>query len=160
MTDLQLLTGATGSLGAHILHILQKSPKVSKIVCLVRASSHQEAHYRVSRSLIARKKPSLAPDDDKVLCVSARYEKPEMWNSTDLTKLIKETCGMVIHVSLIINLHRTLLLIEYRLHGLSTSPYHSSPSKINYKVSTISLSLFFPADNHRSSCSVLVLPVC
>ncbi|KAL9578897.1 MAG: hypothetical protein Q9212_005424, partial [Teloschistes hypoglaucus] len=64
-----ILTGATGSLGAHILHLLRFSPsilpshKISSITCLVRAASSLAAHERVSKSLIARAKPGLPPFD-------------------------------------------------------------------------------------------------
>ncbi|KAL8839469.1 MAG: hypothetical protein Q9176_004465 [Flavoplaca citrina] len=57
----QLLTGATGALGAHILHTIRSDSSVSHIVCLVRASSPLAAHERVSKSLIARGKPGLEP---------------------------------------------------------------------------------------------------
>ncbi|KAL8703656.1 MAG: hypothetical protein Q9201_003168 [Fulgogasparrea decipioides] len=56
-----LLTGATGALGAHILHLLRSSPTVSHIHCLVRAASPVAAHERVSKSLTARGKPGLPP---------------------------------------------------------------------------------------------------
>ncbi|KAL8677847.1 MAG: hypothetical protein Q9186_005759 [Xanthomendoza sp. 1 TL-2023] len=59
-----LLTGATGALGAHILHILRSSPTVSHITCLVRATSPFGAHERVSKSLIVRGKPGLPPYSD------------------------------------------------------------------------------------------------
>ncbi|KAL8667754.1 MAG: hypothetical protein Q9168_007199 [Polycauliona sp. 1 TL-2023] len=56
-----LLTGATGALGAHILHLLRSNPSISTITCLVRASSPHAAHERVSKSLSARGKPGLPP---------------------------------------------------------------------------------------------------
>ncbi|KAL9587944.1 MAG: hypothetical protein Q9203_003237, partial [Teloschistes exilis] len=65
-----ILTGATGSLGAHILHLLRSSPsvlcssrKISSITCLVRAAAPLAAHERVSKSLIARAKPGLPSFD-------------------------------------------------------------------------------------------------
>ncbi|KAL8667720.1 MAG: hypothetical protein Q9202_000575 [Teloschistes flavicans] len=65
-----ILTGATGSLGAHILHLLRSSPSVltsshniTSITCLVRAASPLAAHERVNKSLIARAKPGLPPFD-------------------------------------------------------------------------------------------------
>ncbi|KAI4136432.1 MAG: hypothetical protein L6R39_007789, partial [Caloplaca ligustica] len=61
-----LLTGATGALGAHILHLLRSSPTTSQITCLVRAASPFAAHERVSKSLVARGKsglPSFSPLD-------------------------------------------------------------------------------------------------
>ena len=53
--DLQLLTGATGSLGAHLLGQLVDLAMVSKVICLSRATSHAESLLRVRESLEKRK---------------------------------------------------------------------------------------------------------
>ena len=50
----QLLTGATGTLGAHILHELLGNTDVRQIFCLVRAADEEEGHKRVSKSLVDR----------------------------------------------------------------------------------------------------------
>ncbi|GAD98608.1 NRPS-like enzyme [Paecilomyces variotii No. 5] len=50
-----VLTGATGSLGAHLLATLIRSPSVSKVYCLVRAQTHQNAAARVIASLRERR---------------------------------------------------------------------------------------------------------
>ncbi|EEB87839.1 hypothetical protein MPER_14648, partial [Moniliophthora perniciosa FA553] len=57
-----LLTGATGSLGAHILHQLASSP-IRKVICLSRATSHAESRHRVKHSLKQRMLP--VPEDHK-----------------------------------------------------------------------------------------------
>ncbi|KAJ9478071.1 NRPS-like enzyme [Pseudozyma hubeiensis] len=49
-----VLTGATGSLGAHILDQLLGKNSVAKVVCLNRAADHQEAAKRTEESLKAR----------------------------------------------------------------------------------------------------------
>ncbi|KAF5367566.1 hypothetical protein D9758_003797 [Tetrapyrgos nigripes] len=59
-----VLTGATGSLGAHILHQLVSSSDVRKVICLSRAASHAESKDRVKESLKLRKLP--LPADDKL----------------------------------------------------------------------------------------------
>ncbi len=48
------MTGATGSLGAHVLAQLVMLNDVKKVYCLVRASSRFNARLRVIRSLRAR----------------------------------------------------------------------------------------------------------
>ncbi|KAL2009967.1 hypothetical protein VTN00DRAFT_5774 [Thermoascus crustaceus] len=50
-----VITGATGSLGAHLLAKLAQLEDVKTICCLVRAGSEKEASTRVIRSLRARK---------------------------------------------------------------------------------------------------------
>ncbi|KAJ7695061.1 L-aminoadipate-semialdehyde dehydrogenase [Mycena rosella] len=52
-----VLTGASGSLGAHILHQLVSSPSVRKVICLSRAKSHEESVQRITESMKARKLP-------------------------------------------------------------------------------------------------------
>lgn len=55
------LTGATGSLGAHILHQLVVRPEVAKVICLSRASTHAESLVRIQKSL-AERSLSLSPE--------------------------------------------------------------------------------------------------
>lgn len=52
-----MLTGATGSLGAHILHqLLQNSTdEVSRVFCLVRTSKEETAHSRVMKAFKDRR---------------------------------------------------------------------------------------------------------
>jgi thioester reductase-like protein len=50
-----VLTGATGSLGAHILSKLVAASAVRKIICLSRADSHANSLERVRQSLQSRK---------------------------------------------------------------------------------------------------------
>jgi carbohydrate kinase (thermoresistant glucokinase family) len=50
-----VLTGATGSLGAHVLAQLAARPDIEFVYCLVRAKDAGEAMSRVQRSLMQRK---------------------------------------------------------------------------------------------------------
>ncbi|KAH7098977.1 L-aminoadipate-semialdehyde dehydrogenase [Auriculariales sp. MPI-PUGE-AT-0066] len=50
-----LLTGASGSLGAHILKQLVDVPSVKTVICLSRATSHADSLARVKQSLLERK---------------------------------------------------------------------------------------------------------
>jgi len=52
--DVILITGATGALGAHILHTYRSSPNVTHIYCLARGASSHAAHERVDKSLTSR----------------------------------------------------------------------------------------------------------
>ncbi|KAJ7885729.1 male sterility protein-domain-containing protein [Mycena olivaceomarginata] len=68
-----VLTGATGSLGAHILYQLVSSSNVRKVICLSRAKSHEESVQRVAESMKARKLP---PPDNKLLSYAANVNAP------------------------------------------------------------------------------------
>lgn len=51
LTTFKLLTGATGSLGSHILYQLLQSPTVDRVYCLIRAETPGSAMERVIASL-------------------------------------------------------------------------------------------------------------
>ncbi|KAJ7257959.1 L-aminoadipate-semialdehyde dehydrogenase [Mycena haematopus] len=68
-----VLTGATGSLGAHILHQLVSSSSVRKVICLSRAKSHEESVQRIAESMKARKLPS---PGDKLVSYAANANAP------------------------------------------------------------------------------------
>ncbi|KAH7071535.1 male sterility protein [Paraphoma chrysanthemicola] len=50
-----VLTGATGSLGAHVLAQLAARPDIATVHCLVRAKNGKDASHRVRKSLLQRK---------------------------------------------------------------------------------------------------------
>ncbi|KAM0489841.1 hypothetical protein ACHAP8_012159 [Fusarium lateritium] len=50
-----VITGATGSLGAHVVAKLTSNPSISTIYCLVRASDDMQALCRVKESMLERK---------------------------------------------------------------------------------------------------------
>ncbi|KAH7184539.1 uncharacterized protein B0J16DRAFT_355259 [Fusarium flagelliforme] len=50
-----VITGATGSLGAHVAAKLISNPAISKVYCLVRASDEPQALLRVKQSMLDRK---------------------------------------------------------------------------------------------------------
>ena len=52
--EVVLLTGSTGSLGAHILETYRRDSTVSKIVCLVRGADEHAANERINKSLVSR----------------------------------------------------------------------------------------------------------
>ena len=75
-SEVVVLTGATGALGAHILSLLRSSPHVSEIHCLIRAASPEAAKERISKSLKARNKASLATTSSKTNCHPCKLSDP------------------------------------------------------------------------------------
>lgn len=69
LTQFEVLTGATGSLGAHLLQQLLDRDDVATVVCLTRGKDHGEARARVSESLLTRGLPPL--DDSARVAVYA-----------------------------------------------------------------------------------------
>ncbi|KAL5342841.1 hypothetical protein BJX70DRAFT_409789 [Aspergillus crustosus] len=68
-----VVTGATGSLGAHVVAQLVKSDRVRKVYCLVRAGSSLSAFHRVRQSLHSRfLSSSLTPEAEcKIVALPA-----------------------------------------------------------------------------------------
>lgn len=75
----QVLTGATGSLGAHLLDQLLALETVAKVFCLVRATSEKEALQRVDESLAQRRLSGLKErGHDKVEAYPADLSLPDL----------------------------------------------------------------------------------
>jgi len=51
VSECLLLTGATGFLGAHVLHALLQRPRPAKIICLVRVGSNQSPVDRLKQTM-------------------------------------------------------------------------------------------------------------
>ncbi|KAJ3895239.1 L-aminoadipate-semialdehyde dehydrogenase [Lentinula edodes] len=91
-------TGATGSLGAHILHQLLQEPSVRKVICLSRGQSHEESRERVKGSLKLRKLST--PDDHKFDSYAANPNVPQLGLTDDEYTSIRAQVTDVIHASL------------------------------------------------------------
>lgn len=122
----QLLTGATGALGAHILHLLRSRAKISRITCLVRAASPLAAHERVSKSLIARGKPGLPPFSDSkstlrqdsaspsatVICSPASLSDRDLALHPSIYTHLTHTTTLIIHAAWAVNFTARLRSFE------------------------------------------------
>src|SRR3954469_20754140 len=98
----QLLTGATGSLGAHILAQLLPLDNVKTIYCLVRASSPTKARDRVFTALAAKKLDSL-PDPSKVVCLPADLSREDLGLDAVVINRLKTTLTTLIHSAWAVN---------------------------------------------------------
>jgi len=112
--EVVVLTGATGALGAHILDQLRSSPRISKIHCLVRASSPTAANERVSKSLTARNKAPLETSSlFKISCHSYKLSDSSLGlrhpsttadgQTTDLYTTLATTTTTIIHAAWAVN---------------------------------------------------------
>lgn len=98
LTLSQVLTGASGSLGAHILHQLVSSSSVRKVICLSRAKSHEESMQRIAESMKARKLPV---PGDKLVSYAANANAPLLGLTESEYNLIRDEVTDVIHVSFV-----------------------------------------------------------
>ncbi|KAL4744008.1 hypothetical protein BDV11DRAFT_210719 [Aspergillus similis] len=110
-----VVTGATGSLGAHIVAQLVRTERVHKVYCLVRASSPLSALQRVRQSLHARfLLSSLTPDIERKIVAlpadlsnSVRLGLPE-----DVYEKIISSVTAIMHCAWSVNFNWTLESFE------------------------------------------------
>ena len=94
-----VLTGATGSLGAHILHCLLQVPEVRKVVCLSRAKSHDDSLVRLKDSLIARKLSVDSHDMARVESYASEYSDAKLGLGDETFEILRQEVTHVLHVS-------------------------------------------------------------
>ncbi|KAH7153986.1 hypothetical protein DER46DRAFT_702641 [Fusarium sp. MPI-SDFR-AT-0072] len=98
-----VLTGATGFLGTHILHLLREDPKVERIYCLLRADGPFAAQKRVSEALFQRFLPPLEPHQDKVICLPCDLTKGDLGLPEEQLREISTSATKVIHSAWAVN---------------------------------------------------------
>lgn len=105
-----LLTGATGSLGAHIVSQLALSPKYKAVYCLVRANSKEAAAKRVRKSLQARNlyHTLSATTQRKIIALAADTTNPQLGLSEETYTLLTSQITHVIHCAWSVNFNMTL----------------------------------------------------
>ncbi|WVF69836.1 hypothetical protein IAT40_004615 [Kwoniella sp. CBS 6097] len=92
-----VLTGATGSLGAHILDQLVREPGVAKVICLSRAKSHEDSLKRVEDSLSLRLR-NLSPEAKaKIISFAADVNRPDLGLQPDQYEMLRLHSTAVIH---------------------------------------------------------------
>ena len=133
-SEVVILTGATGALGAHILSLLRTSPHVPEIHCLIRAASPTAANERVSKSLLARNKAPLSSTSSKITCHVCRLSDPALGLSPSTYKDLASRTTLIIHAAWAVNFSMRLSsfvkdhiaglrnLINFALATPTTSP--------------------------------------
>lgn len=118
-----VLTGATGFLGAHVLHLLRQNPDVECIICLLRASSPSAAHERVDKALHKRKLPGLGafnPETKKgtkVVTLPADLSSPNLGLSPDDLSWVTQDVSILIHGAWIVNFTLRLSSFDEQIAG-------------------------------------------
>ncbi|GBE77228.1 putative three-domain protein [Sparassis crispa] len=92
-----VLTGATGSLGAHILQQLVSLPNVTKVVCLSRANSHAESLERLRHSLDLRRLSLMQEQWIKVESFAANINEDKLGLTEDEYASILTQATTVVH---------------------------------------------------------------
>lgn len=121
--EVVVLTGATGFLGAHILHQLRQDDQVFKVYCLVRAPSSLTAQWRVSRALLERGMPELEVSklsklrNIKVVCLACTLSEDTLGLSEEDRMRILEESTLFIHSAWTVNFSIRLNSFEDQIIG-------------------------------------------
>ncbi|KAJ6624936.1 L-aminoadipate-semialdehyde dehydrogenase [Mycena sp. CBHHK59/15] len=122
-----VLTGASGSLGAHILYQLVSSSRVRKVICLSRAKSHQESVQRIAESMATRKLPM---PGDKLVSYAANANAPLLGLTEAEYNGIRDEVTDVIHNAWPVNFVLSLESYDEHVGGVAnlinlclSSPY-------------------------------------
>ena len=106
-----LLSGASGSIGAHILHQLVHNIGITRVFCPVRAKTDADATERVDRSLRQRKLPSLhdlQANGSTIECFASDLSDPELGLASDMIDLLKSQVDSTIHCAWPVNFNLPL----------------------------------------------------
>ncbi|KAL7626079.1 hypothetical protein AAE478_002849 [Parahypoxylon ruwenzoriense] len=131
--DTVLLTGATGSLGAHILAQMVNSHEFSKVYCLVRGSDPMQ---RVLDSLKQRRLEIGPSGLQKIVAVTSDISKPDFGLGDSLMEQIRAEVTLIIHIAWPVNFNIHLHSFEPQLEGLhnllklSLSVNRSEPARL------------------------------
>ncbi|KAL7940944.1 acetyl-CoA synthetase-like protein [Trichoderma barbatum] len=148
-----VVTGVTGSLGAHVVAKLASRPDVDQIYCLVRARDLTHGHKRVISSMIQRRVyHSLSLSSRrKIIVLPSDLEELDLGLSKSTYEAITEKLSAVIHCAWSVNFNMQLSSFEKGnisgvSHLISLCQSTQPPATMNFcsSVSTCSQATVVP----------------
>ena len=147
-----LLTGPTGSLGAHVLAQLIKRPDVKKIYLLIRGATPEAARERVFKALTSR---SLSiPDnfDDRIVILQCKLSEPKLGLSDQDYATLQHSIDIVLHLAWSVNFLLSLGSFSPHFAGIQNlldlcqSSQKAMPPKLVFCSSVASVSALHSGD--------------
>lgn len=145
---MQILTGATGSVGAYILSQLLALPHVRHVYCLVRAASPSAAQERVLDSLTAR--GLTFHHSANVTALPADLSLPNLGLSQEVYNALRSTVTSIIHSAWAVNFNLNVRSFEAQhiaglrhLLDLCLSVPFSRPARLAF-ISSVSVAAGMP----------------
>lgn len=148
------MTGATGSLGAHVLAQLSSNPEITTIYCLVRASDADTALKRVKESLLQRKIYHELPllSCRKIVALPSDLSQPKLGLTDGAYEQVAQSLRAVIHCAWPVNFNMQLSSFEkgniagvnHLLALCKSSPRGSASMNFCSSVSTCTRSTTIP----------------
>ncbi|OMP84082.1 Linear gramicidin synthase subunit D [Diplodia seriata] len=112
----QVLTGATGALGAHILHLYRASNQTSKIYCLARGSDAHAARERVDKALTEKRLPGLTASEhagnSKIVVLQSQLGEANLGLTGETYARIAAETTVVMHIAWSVNFRMRLRSFE------------------------------------------------
>jgi NAD(P)-dependent dehydrogenase (short-subunit alcohol dehydrogenase family) len=115
--EVVVLTGATGSLGAHILDQLTRRSDVATIICLSRAKTHQDSLKRVQDSLRQRQRVLSPSAMSKIKSLAADVNKPDLGLEKEEYESLRLQSTAVIHNAWPVNFVLSLASFDEHIGG-------------------------------------------
>lgn len=114
-----LLTGSTGSLGAHLLSNAAQRQEVETVICLCRAKDDKEAQERVNESLAERKLPSFDQLSNRcrILCLKSDVANDHLGLMPEMYLSILQSVTAVVHAAWPVNFRMGVKAFESSLQG-------------------------------------------
>ncbi|KAK2059827.1 male sterility protein [Colletotrichum caudatum] len=108
------VTGATGSLGAHIVTKLAADPTIKTVYCFARAGSDAEAARRVKSSLIQRRLYHAMPASSrrKLVALATDLADPRLGLTEEAYARVRRDLRLVIHAAWSVNFNMRLSSFE------------------------------------------------
>ncbi|KAH8650872.1 hypothetical protein BGZ60DRAFT_462084 [Tricladium varicosporioides] len=110
-----ILTGATGSIGAHTLAQVLANPEISKVYCLVRGENPMQ---RILDSLKERRLELPASSLAKIVAFVGDLSKPNFDLSPTIYAQMKKEVSLIVHIAWPVNFNIHLSSFEPHIAGL------------------------------------------
>lgn len=110
-----VLTGATGSIGAHVLHELLKDDSFSTVFCLTRQTSPAEA---VLQSLMEKDLHLTSDQISKIVALHSILDQENLGLDEENFNKIQNKTTHIIHAAWPVNFNLPLSEFESHIHGL------------------------------------------
>ena len=133
LTEKQILTGATGSLGGHTLAQMVNSHTIRKVYCLVRGENPMD---RVLQSLKERDITLESSNEYKIVALSTDLSQPDLGLTKEMMEQLKTEVALILHLAWPVNFSIHLQSFEPHLAGLRTllalslDVYRSEPARL------------------------------
>lgn len=115
LTIYQILTGATGSIGAHVLYELLQDDSISRVYCLTRRKSPSDS---VLRSLIDRNLFITPAQVSKIIALYSTIDQTNLGLDENTIQEMQTTVTQIIHAAWPVNFNLSLSQFTPHIQGV------------------------------------------